>query len=83
MENVLKKITFFKLLKLQLFLFCFGVRVGRQKLLEIIINQQKKGVAKYGKYISECGDGDYDWELMASEEAADLLIYSMKNKKEI
>lgn len=43
---------------------------------KIIDSQDKKGIEKYGKTIDEAVN--YDWELMALEEAADLQKYLVK-----
>lgn len=43
---------------------------------KIIDAQDKKGIEKYGKTIDEAVN--YDWELMALEEAADLQKYLVK-----
>ena len=43
---------------------------------KIIDSQEQKGIEKYGKTIDEAKN--YDWKLMALEEAADLQKYLIK-----
>jgi hypothetical protein len=40
--------------------------------------QDAKGITKYGKTIDEALDKDWNWELMALEEAVDLSKYLVK-----
>lgn len=42
---------------------------------EIIDAQDEKGFEKYGVSLDQANDDDYDWKLMALEEAADLQKY--------
>lgn len=50
---------------------------------KIIDSQDGKGFAKYGKSIDEAIDKDYNWELMALEETADLQKYLVRRIKEL
>jgi hypothetical protein len=58
----------------------------RPKVSQIVINefskiidsQDVKGISKYHKSIDNASDADYNWELMALEEAADLQKYLVK-----
>jgi hypothetical protein len=45
---------------------------------KIIDSQDKKGFEKYGKSIDAAVDSDYNWELMALEETADLQKYLVR-----
>jgi hypothetical protein len=45
---------------------------------KIIDSQDEKGYEKYGKSIDEAIDTDYNWELMALEETADLQKYLVR-----
>lgn len=45
---------------------------------KIIDSQDSKRIEKYGKSIDEASNKDYDWKLMALEEAADLQKYLVK-----
>lgn len=42
---------------------------------EIVDAQDEKGFEKYGVSLDQANDDDYDWKLMALEEAADLQKY--------
>jgi cell division protein FtsB len=44
----------------------------------ILDSQDKKGIEKYNRTIDDAEDKDYDWRLMALEEAADLQKYNVK-----
>lgn len=44
----------------------------------IIDSQDIKGFKKYGKSIDEAADENYNWELMALEETADLQKYLVR-----
>lgn len=46
--------------------------------IDIIDSQDKKGFEKYGKSIDEASNQDYNWELMALEETADLQKYLVR-----
>ncbi|WML38682.1 hypothetical protein RCG19_15955 [Neobacillus sp. OS1-2] len=49
----------------------------------IIDSQDGKGFTKYGKSIDDAIDSDYNWELMALEETADLQKYLVRRIKEL
>jgi hypothetical protein len=51
--------------------------------ISIIDSQDKKGFEKYGKSIDEALNQDYNWELMALEETADLQKYLVRRIMEI
>jgi regulator of replication initiation timing len=50
---------------------------------KIIDSQDEKGYEKYGKSIDEAIDADYNWELMALEETADLQKYLVRRIAEL
>ncbi len=41
-------------------------------------SQTEKGVRKYGHTLDDCPYALYDWQLMALEEATDLIQYQQK-----
>lgn len=45
---------------------------------KIVDSQDDKGIKKYNRTIDDASDADYDWEIMALEEAADLQKYLVK-----
>lgn len=45
---------------------------------EILDKQDQKGLLKYGTTIDEANDKNYNWNLMALEESADLMKYLVK-----
>ena len=49
----------------------------------IIDSQDEKGLAKYGRDIDDAKDKDWDWKLMALEEAADYSKYLIKEIKRL
>jgi hypothetical protein len=49
----------------------------------IIDSQDEKGILKYGETIDDAADQDYNWELMALEETADLQKYLVKRIKQL
>ena len=50
---------------------------------KIIDSQDEKGFQKYGKSIDDANDSDYNWELMALEETADLQKYLVRRIAEL
>jgi hypothetical protein len=50
---------------------------------KIIDSQDDKGFEKYGKSIDDANDSDYNWELMALEETADLQKYLVRRIVEL
>jgi ketol-acid reductoisomerase len=48
------------------------------KFASIIDSQDEKGIKKYGISIDEASNLQYNWELMALEETADLQKYLVK-----
>lgn len=50
---------------------------------KLIDSQDEKGIKKYGTTIDEAADKDYNWQLMALEEAADLQKYLVKKIVEL
>lgn len=82
-EQVMKIFTPFRLWKVQVVLWFFGVKVSRKRLYELAEKQTKKGIKEHGISIIECNYNAYNWTDMASEEGIDLLVYSLKNKKNI
>ena len=50
---------------------------------KIVDSQDGKGFEKYQTTIDEAKDEDYDWKLMALEEAADLQKYLVKRIEEL
>lgn len=57
-----------------------------KEFAKICIAQDEKGHKRYGKLLDDTNDDDYNWQLMALEESADLIKYmvreNMKLKKE-
>lgn len=53
-----------------------------ERVLEIIklhlVEQNEKGIVKYGKNIDEAIDGNYDWNTMVIEELVDGIQYVVK-----
>ncbi|QOH62444.1 hypothetical protein [Paenibacillus polymyxa] len=49
-----------------------------QRIIELLDNQNEKGLKKYGTTIDQVSDMAYDWKLMALEEAIDLIQYQQK-----
>jgi hypothetical protein len=45
---------------------------------KIVDSQDAKGIEKYNKTIDEANNSDYNWEIMALEETADLQKYLVK-----
>ena len=50
---------------------------------KVVDSQDDKGFLKYNTTIDEAKDEDYNWELMALEETADLQKYLVKRIKEL
>ena len=50
---------------------------------KIIDAQDKKGFEKYGRTIDDAIDEEYNWELMALEETADLQEYLVRRIAEL
>jgi hypothetical protein len=50
-------------------------------LIEVIVKQNAKGIEKYGMTIDACPKNQYDWEMMAHEEAVDWLVYKEKQNQ--
>lgn len=65
--------------------------MGRPKTSQIVIDefskiidlQDIKGMEKYKKSIDDAIDEDYDWKVMALEEAADLQKYLVRKIKHL
>lgn len=49
----------------------------------ILDSQDEKGIKKYGITIDEAKDEDYDWNVMALEECADLFKYLIKENQRL
>lgn len=75
--------TKFRLLKIRLLLFLFGIKISKSKFTWLIFKQVEKGYQKYGQTIIECDKNKYDWNIMACEEIIDFYLYSLKNKGKI
>jgi hypothetical protein len=50
---------------------------------KLLDSQDEKGILKYGETIDDAADQDYNWELMALEETADLQKYLVKRIKQL
>lgn len=55
--------------------------LNSERLKQVILSQQEKGIKKYGHSIDECPFDKFDWEEMFYEEIADALIYIEKSKR--
>lgn len=54
------------------------MRVIKKKIIEILDQQEQKGITTYGHTLEDCPDEDYDWDIMALEELIDALQYQIK-----
>jgi hypothetical protein len=50
---------------------------------KILDAQDEKGIKKYGTTIDEASDQNYDWNVMALEECADLFKYLIKENQRL
>jgi hypothetical protein len=45
---------------------------------KVVDSQDEKGIEKYNRTIDDAKDEDYDWNIMALEEAVDLNKYAIR-----
>jgi hypothetical protein len=53
----------------------------RDTIVNMLDKQTAKGIKTYGHTLDDCPDIKYDWNLMALEEAIDLIQYLMKKQR--
>ena len=50
----------------------------KERIVDLLNKQTKKGVEKYGHTLDDCPEMKYDWRLMAMEEMIDCMQYQQK-----
>lgn len=60
---------------IKLKLIWFILRINQKQYQDTYIAQRKKGYAKYGKYLEDCNQNDYNWKQMVLEEIVDAIQY--------